>query len=135
MSIGLSPFFIKEAQDDTKAGDWPASGIATRGTHAHVAPLMVKSSPLDDPASAEFAWGRFKRIMKLMSAITAATVVAALAYLWLTVGDVPIHFYIAAALGIGFSMLLMSALMGLVFMSNGTGHDDSIGEGADEPPR
>jgi hypothetical protein len=95
---------------------------------------MVKPSPLDDPASAAFAWARFKRIMRLMSIVTAVTVVAALAYLWFTVGDVPIHFYIAAGLGIGLSMLLMSALMGLVFMSNGTGHDDSVGHAGDEPP-
>ena len=96
---------------------------------------MVKPSPLDDPARAAFAWARFKRIMRLMSAVTGAVVIAALAYLWFTVGDVPIHFYIAAALGIGFSMLLMSALMGLVFMSNGTGHDESVGEGLDDPSR
>ena len=93
---------------------------------------MVQHSPLDDPESAAFAWARFKRIMRLMSAVTAVVVIGALAYLWLTVGDVPIHFYIAAALGIGFSMLLMSALMGLVFMSNGTGHDDSVGEAGDD---
>jgi hypothetical protein len=110
-------------------------GIAAGDRRAHVAPLMVKPSPLDDPASAAFAWGRFKRIMKLMSGVTALIVLAALAYLWLTVGDVPIHFYIAAALGIGFSMLLMSALMGLVFLSNGTGHDESIGEGPDDASR
>ena len=37
-----------------------------------------------------------------------------------------IHYYIASALGIGFTMLLTSALMGLVFLSSGTGHDESI---------
>ena len=63
-----------------------------------------------------------------MAAITAVVVGASLAYLWVTVGDVPIHFYIATALGIGASMMLMSALMGLVFMSNGTGHDDSVAD-------
>ena len=36
------------------------------------------------------------------------------------------HLFIAAALGIGFSMLLMSALMGLVFLSSGTGHDEAV---------
>ena len=94
---------------------------------------MSTHSPLDDPASAAFAWARFRRIMRLMTWITAATVAAALVFLWATVGDVPIHFYIAAALGIGGSMLLMSALMGLVFMSNGTGHDDSIADARDDP--
>ena len=89
---------------------------------------MAKPSPLDDPDSAAFAWARFRRIMRLMAAITAVVVGASLAYLWMTVGDVPIHFYIATALGIGVSMMLMSALMGLVFMSNGTGHDDSVAD-------
>ena len=93
---------------------------------------MAKPSPLDDPDSATFAWARFKRIMRLMSAVTAVVVIAALVYLWATVGDVPIHFYIATALGIGASMLLMSALMGLVFMSNGTGHDDAVADARDD---
>ena len=110
-------------------------GIVTGVRRAHVPSLIVKPSPLDDPESAAFAWGRFKRIMKFMAGVTAVIVIAAVGYLWFTVGDVPIHYYIATALGIGFSMLLMSALMGLVFMSNGTGHDDSIGEAGDHPPR
>jgi len=93
---------------------------------------MAKPSLLDDPDSAAFAWARFKRIMRLMSVVTAVVVVAALGYLWLTVGDVPIHFYIAAGLGIGASMLLMSALMGLVFMSNGTGYDDAVTDARDD---
>ena len=36
-----------------------------------------------------------------------------------------IHFYIATGLGVAAAMMLMAALMGLVFMSNGTGHDAS----------
>ena len=40
--------------------------------------------------------------------------------------EISIHYYIASALGIGFTMLLTSALMGLVFLSSGTGHDESI---------
>ena len=40
--------------------------------------------------------------------------------------EVSIHFYIAVALGVGFTMLLTSALMGLVFLSSGTGHDEAI---------
>jgi len=65
-------------------------------------------------------------MMRLMSGITLATVIAVLIYLWQTETDLSIHFYIATALGVGVSMLLMGALMGLVFMSNGTGHDDSV---------
>jgi hypothetical protein len=41
---------------------------------------------------------------------------------------VSIHFVIATVLGIGFAMMLMAALMGLVFLSSGTGHDESVAE-------
>ena len=87
---------------------------------------MAQNSPLDDPDSAAFAWARWKRIMTLMGAISALTVILVLAYMWIAIPGLSIHFYIATALGVGVSMMLMSALMGLVFMSNGTGHDDSV---------
>ncbi len=87
---------------------------------------MTKPSPLDDPDNAAFAWARWKRIMRLMAVITAITVIAVLAYLWFAVPEASIHFYIAIGLGVGGTMLLASALMGLVFMSNGTGHDESV---------
>jgi hypothetical protein len=61
-----------------------------------------------------------------MLAVTIATVLVALAILYRRNDLVSIHFYIAVALGISFARLLMSALMGLVFLSNGTGHDDAI---------
>lgn len=67
-------------------------------------------------------------MMKLVGAITLSTVIAVLVYLRVALPEVSIHFYIAAGLGIGVSMLLMGALMGLVFLSNGTGHDESVGE-------
>ena len=35
-------------------------------------------------------------------------------------------------LGIGFAMMLMSALMGLVFLSSGTGHDAAIDDPLDD---
>ena len=87
---------------------------------------MVPRSPLDDPRNAGFAWARYRRLMKAMAGVTLVVVVAALALLE-HLGALPsIHFYIAAALGIAVTMLLMAALMGLVFLSSGTGHDDSI---------
>ena len=45
---------------------------------------------------------------------------------------VSVHFFIATGLGIAFAMLLMSALMGLVFLSSGTGHDESVSDLEDE---
>lgn len=87
---------------------------------------MIPRSPLDDPAVAAFAWARFRRLMWLMLSVTIAMVVGACVLLYRENGFVSVHFYIATALGIGFMMLLMSALMGLVFLSHGTGHDDAI---------
>ena len=87
---------------------------------------MIPESPLDDPQLAAFAWARYKRLMRWMGVVTVAVIAVALTLLYLENGFVSIHLYIASALGIGFTMLLMSALMGLVFLSSGTGHDDSI---------
>ena len=87
---------------------------------------MAKPSPLDNPENAAFAWARYRRLMRLMMGITLATVIIAMAVIYTQVDDVSPHFFIATALGIGFSMLLMSALMGLVFLSSGTGHDDAV---------
>lgn len=87
---------------------------------------MTPRSPLDDPETAAFAWARFRRLMRFMMMITLFMVIVAVTLLYKSNGVVSVHFYIATALGIGFAMLLMSALMGLVFLSSGTGHDDSI---------
>lgn len=93
---------------------------------------MPTPSPLDDPASASFAFTRWKRLMRLMAAITAVTVAGILAYLWFSGTAMSIHFYIAVGLGVSASMMLMGALMGLVFLSNGTGHDASVSDAMNE---
>ncbi|QPC98715.1 MULTISPECIES: hypothetical protein [Qipengyuania] len=88
---------------------------------------MSRKSPLDDPQQAAFAWARFRRIMRFMFLLTIGVVAISLALLWkFGTEEVSIHYYIAAALGIGFTMLLASALMGLMFLSSGTGHDEAI---------
>lgn len=87
---------------------------------------MTSPSPLDEPENARFAMARYKRLMRFMVAVTLFVVLVALVGLYLYLGPVSWHFYLATGLGIGFAMLLMSALMGLVFMSSGTGHDASV---------
>ena len=74
---------------------------------------MTRHSPLDDPASAAFAWGRWKRMMQVMGIATAITVAAILGYMWFSETAMSIHFYIAVGLGVGASMMLMGALMGM----------------------
>ena len=64
--------------------------------------------------------------MKFMALVTLTVMTVAVILLYRANGMVSIHLYIATALGIGIAMLLMSALMGLVFLSSGTGHDSTI---------
>lgn len=87
---------------------------------------MTKKSPLDDPRNAAHAWARYRQIMKVMMGVTVLTVALALGLLFAFTGAVSVHFYIAVALGVSFTMLLAGGLMGLVFLSNGTGHDASV---------
>ena len=96
---------------------------------------MNKHSPLDDPVSAAHAWARYRRLMLWMAAFTLAVVAIALFALSRQEGEVPIHFYIATALGIGFAMMLMAALMGLVFLSSGTGHDEAVSDASEDKQR
>lgn len=93
---------------------------------------MAYRSPLDDPQTAAHAWARYRRLMRLMFGLTTGIVIIAMALLYREVGMVSIHFFIATALGIGAAMLLMSALMGLVFLSAGTGHDESVDNSLDK---
>ncbi len=87
---------------------------------------MKPPSALDDPNKAAHAWARYLRIMRWMMTITIGLVIGSVILLYRSNGMVSIHFYIATALGIGFTMLMASALMGLAFLSSGTGHDESI---------
>ncbi len=96
---------------------------------------MAPKSPLDDPEKAAFAWARYKRIMRFMFALTILVVAGAMVAIFWSEAEVSPHFFIAVALGIGVTMLLASALMGLVFLSNGTGHDESIHNPLDDRDR
>ena len=86
----------------------------------------MNAPDLDDPDYARFAWGRYKRLMAWMTLASALAVVAGLGALYLTMGPMPLLGTIFSAGGIFFSVLLAAALMGLVFLSSGTGHDDKI---------
>lgn len=87
---------------------------------------MVPRSPLEDPQQAVHAWARYKRIMRGMLLLTIGVVAIAMALLYDGTGTASVHYYIAAALGIGFTMLMAAGLMGLAFLSSGTGHDESV---------
>lgn len=61
-----------------------------------------------------------------MAWFTLAVVAAVLTLMYWQNGFVSVNFFIATALGIGGMMLLTAALMGLVFLSSGTGHDEAV---------
>lgn len=96
---------------------------------------MPKPSRLDDPEYAAFAWARYRRLMRFMATITIGVVVVALCALYLSHGMISIHLYIAVAIGISAAMLLMALLMGLVFLSSGTGHDEAIEDPLEDDSR
>jgi hypothetical protein len=88
---------------------------------------MAKYSPLDNPSTAQIAWKRYRRLMRWMTLVSITAVVVALVVLRILMGSqLSIHMIIATAAGIGFSVLLAAALMGLVFLSSGSGHDEAI---------
>ena len=91
---------------------------------------MSQPSRLDDPLYASIAWSRYWRLMRAMGLFTLFCVVVTLSILYYLHGWVSIHMYIATAGGIAFALMLMAALMGLVFLSSGTGHDESIDDKA-----
>jgi len=93
---------------------------------------MTRRSPLDDPRIASHAWARYKRLVRWMFGFTAAVVIVALVLVYRQVGMASVHVYIATALGVGFAVMLMSVLMGLVFLSSGTGHDEAVSDAGQE---
>jgi hypothetical protein len=84
-------------------------------------------SPLDAPVASAHAWARFRRVFKAWSLFTLAVVAAALGWLLVSRGGAgSIHLYLATALGVGVTMELAGALMGLAFLSSGSGHDEAV---------
>ena len=71
---------------------------------------------------------RFWRIFRLLVLLSA--LIAAIAVLLVARGDptIHIHMLIATALGIGFTVLLGTTLMTLVFLSASSGHDEEARE-------
>lgn len=90
---------------------------------------------LSDPDYARFAWGRYRRLMAWMALVAIAAVAVAITYLHAVHGPIPIHMLIATILGIGFSVMLGAALMGLVFLSSGSGHDEHIHDHSEDETR
>jgi hypothetical protein len=81
---------------------------------------------LDDPEYAAFAWARFRRIMSWMTLAAVLCVAGALGWLDHEYGPLSIMAVVATVFGVGGSIMLAAALMGLIFLSSGTGHDEAV---------
>lgn len=91
---------------------------------------------LADPDYAGFAWSRYRRLMRWMTLAAVIAVTGALLYLWLSGSFITVHLVIATIAGVGATVLLTAALMGLVFLSSGTGHDADVTDYREgRPPR
>jgi hypothetical protein len=88
--------------------------------------MNIPESQLENPEYAAFAWGRYKRLMLWMTLASTLATVGGLGALWIMAGPIPWPMMLFTAGGIFFSVLLAALLMGLVFLSAGSGHDDTI---------
>ncbi len=79
--------------------------------------------PARDPIPPRSIKRRFMRIMRIAAAFSI--VIAALAVVLVARGqsELHVHMLIATALGIGLTVLLGTALITLIFLSNNSGHD------------
>ncbi len=69
-----------------------------------------------DPATAAYAWSRYRRLMRWLLAVTVALMLVALRLAVQHAGSASIRRYVLAALGVGLAMLLSSTWMGLRFL-------------------
>ncbi len=87
---------------------------------------MTKPNGLDDPDYAAFAWARFRRILLWMGLATALVIAIAIVGLEHFYGPLGWIAILATIGGVGGSVMLAAALMGLAFLSSGSGHDESV---------
>ncbi len=91
--------------------------------------MTDQGSGLDDAEYAAFAWGRFRRLLGWMA--LAATVCAGVALFALTRIYGPFGWVatLATLIGVWATVMMAAALMGLIFLSSGSGHDEAVQRG------
>lgn len=91
---------------------------------------MPVHDPIPPPIErAEGAWVQYKRLMRWMVLVAVGVALLALLYLKAMGSPMPIHMVIATFAGVSLTVLLGAALMGLVFLSANSGHDDKASRG------
>ena len=89
-------------------------------------PPHPRPSGLDDPDYARFAWGRFRGLVAWMIAAAMACSAAVIAVMAHVQGPLRLVTMFAVIGGVGGSIVMAGLLMGLVFLSSGTGHDEDV---------
>lgn len=95
---------------------------------------MATPRILDDPEQSRHAWARFRRIMAMSVAVG---LVASIVAVWLvgrsygTLGWIGTLAILGGGTG---SVACAGALMGLAFLSSGTGHDETVRDFVADPP-
>ncbi|KAK0349300.1 hypothetical protein LTR94_033699 [Friedmanniomyces endolithicus] len=102
----------------------PGVAAPRGGTHSRA--MQPPPSGLDDPEQAAFAWARFRTIMAWMTLAAAIAVAGAMIALAEIYGPLNGVTMLGVIGGIGGTVMLTGALMGLVFLSSGTGHDEDV---------
>ena len=69
-----------------------------------------------DPATAAYAWSRYRRVMRWLMAVTVALILVALRLAGQHAGSGSVRRYVVAALVVGAAMLASSIVMGLAFL-------------------
>lgn len=87
---------------------------------------MDQRRGLDDTDDARFAWARYRRILGYMNLVSLLVGGGIIAWLWLRDPTLPWLFALFVFVGVYGTLILGAALMGLMFLSNGTGHDEQI---------
>ena len=98
-----------------------------------MARLQMQNMPRHDPVpqrplpseAATTAWARFRQLMKWMAAASVLAAVAAVAFLRALGDEFGLWATLGIGLGVALSIMLGTALMGLVFVSNRGGHDEA----------
>ena len=89
-------------------------------------PASKPHSALDDSQGSAHAWNRFRRILRAMAAAGMAVALAVTAGIWWDSGPLPWAFVALTVAGIWATFMMAALLMGLMFLSSGTGHDSVV---------
>lgn len=88
--------------------------------------MQDQPTGLDDPDYAAFAWARYRRMLGWMALAAVIAVSIAIYILDQVYGPLSRVAILAAIGGFGATIMMAAALMGLVFLSSGSGHDEDV---------